>query len=88
MHIAIIGSGISGLTAAHRLQRHSREDLMPVFARHYGPADAARWFGRWRMFFMACAELWGHRQDREWCVAYYLLEPGAARTAGTQGEAA
>ena len=57
----------------------SRDDLMPVFARHYGPSEAARWFGRWRMFFMACAELFGYRQGSEWRVAHYLLEPAAVR---------
>jgi len=53
----------------------NRDSLMPVFTRHYGPTEAARWFGRWRMFFMACAELFGYRQGSEWRVAHYLLEP-------------
>jgi cyclopropane-fatty-acyl-phospholipid synthase len=57
----------------------SRDALMPVFERHYGPGEAARWFGRWRIFFMACAELFGYRQGSEWRVAHYLLEPVAAR---------
>jgi len=60
----------------------SRDELMPVFVRHYGPAEAARWFGRWRMFFMACAELFGYRQGREWLVGHYLLEPAATRARG------
>ncbi len=55
----------------------SREHLMTVFERHYGKADAARWFARWRLFFMACAELWAFRQGQEWCVAHYLLERDA-----------
>jgi cyclopropane-fatty-acyl-phospholipid synthase len=69
-----------GKTANAWLERldASRSSLMPVFERHYGAAEAGRWFQRWRMFFMACAELWGYRQGTEWLVGHYLLEPGAA----------
>lgn len=65
-----------------------RDELTPVFERHYGAADAARWFGRWRMFFMACAELWGYDQGREWHVGHYRLEPGGAGSLRAEGTAA
>lgn len=37
----------------------------------YGPAAAKRWQQRWRMFFMACAELFGYCHGSEWMVAHY-----------------
>jgi len=59
---------------------HTRE-ILQLFARTYGnglpegPASTAalRWLVRWRIFFMACAELWGFRSGSEWGVTHYLF---------------
>jgi len=51
-----------------------KEAIMPVLERTYGKKDAAVWFQRWRIFFMACAELWGFRNGQEWWVAHYLFK--------------
>jgi len=51
----------------------AREELMPVFASTYGSEDGARWFQRWRIFFMACSELFGYRGGKEWMVGHYRL---------------
>ena len=62
-------------TANHWLQNmDARKDaIMPVLERTYGKKDPAVWFQRWRIFFMACAELWGFRHGQEWWVAHYLF---------------
>ena len=50
-----------------------RPEAMAMLAQVHGPADAVIWLQRWRVFFMACAELFGYRGGQEWWVSHYLL---------------
>ncbi len=61
-------------TSEHWLENldAARDDLWPVLREVYGE-DAGRWFERWRVFFLACAELFGYRGGSEWWVAHYLF---------------
>ena len=70
-------------TANHWLQNQdaNRQACMAVLRDAYGAQAAPLWFQRWRMFWMACAELFGYRDGQEWGVAHYLFDrrptPGA-----------
>jgi cyclopropane-fatty-acyl-phospholipid synthase len=49
----------------------NREAVLRVFRETYGGEAAERWIMRWRLFFMACAELFGCGGGNEWWVAHY-----------------
>lgn len=54
------------------MDRHKAE-LWPILAETYGKDQAQIWWVRWRIFFMACAELFGYRNGSEWPVGHYLF---------------
>jgi len=49
----------------------NRAEIWPLFEQTYGADHAKRWWTYWRVFFMACAELWGYRSGNEWHVSHY-----------------
>lgn len=49
----------------------NRDRVLGILEAHYGERDARIWFQRWRIFFMACAELWGYADGQEWWVGHY-----------------
>jgi cyclopropane-fatty-acyl-phospholipid synthase len=52
----------------------SRHSIAAIFEPVYGhPTDV--WLQRWRIFFMACSELFRFRSGSEWFVSHYLMEP-------------
>lgn len=52
--------------------QHQRE-IISLFEQVYGADQARVWWQRWRLFFMACAELFGYRDGTEWLVGHYLF---------------
>jgi len=53
-----------------------RVEALEVLAATYGAQAAVHWLQRWRIFFMACAELFGYRSGQEWWVGHYLFRRG------------
>lgn len=56
-----------------RNMEHNRPVVMRVLADAYGQSEASRWWMRWRIFFMACAELFGYERGEQWHVNHYLF---------------
>lgn len=50
-----------------------RGTIRPVLAETYGAEQAERWLHRWRMFFLACSELFGYKGGTEWFVGQYRM---------------
>jgi cyclopropane-fatty-acyl-phospholipid synthase len=51
----------------------NKKDILPIFEECYGPDQAQLWIQRWRIFFMACAELFDYDEGQEWFVGHYLF---------------
>ena len=63
-------------TALHWLENYDRNiaAIRPVLRQVYGD-KAVLWHRRWRLFFLATAGLFGHRNGEEWGVSHYRLKP-------------
>ena len=77
--------GLKRAPNANRFSLHAatdekRDRIMPILASTYGPAAARKWWVYWRVFFMACAELWGYGKGQEWLVSHYLFAPQQAQS--------
>jgi cyclopropane-fatty-acyl-phospholipid synthase len=49
-----------------------RDTVLPILRAVYGP-EAPVWYRRWRLFFLACAELFAYRGGTEWLVGHYRM---------------
>ncbi len=53
-----------------------KDEILTILIRAYGSGSARKWWAFWRIFFMACAELWGFNDGEEWFVSHYLFVKG------------
>lgn len=56
-----------------------KKEIMPLLESTYGKKDALKWWVYWRIFYMACAELWGYKGGNEWIVSHYLFKKKQVR---------
>ncbi len=59
---------------AQNMDKH-REEIMPILRETYGSKEARRWWVYWRVFFLACAELFAYNDGKEWLVGHYRFAP-------------
>ena len=64
------------LTAKSWLERLDKNKAAAEAALSFGsnPATVSIQFQRWRLFLMACEELFGYREGNEWFVGHYLCK--------------
>lgn len=72
---AVNGSHYERTARAWRENLEERErEIMPVLRTTYGD-EATRWYHRWRLFFLACEELFGYAGGTEWLIGHYRFAP-------------
>ena len=49
----------------------NRDRILHLFGQTYGVDDAERWLHRWRVFTIACEELFAYHGGDEWHVSHY-----------------
>jgi cyclopropane-fatty-acyl-phospholipid synthase len=52
---------------------NAKAEVVALFEQAYGTGGGKVRFQRWRVFFLACAELFGYQGGQEWIVAHYLF---------------
>eukprot|EP00884_Botryococcus_braunii_P011616 jgi/Botrbrau1/20455/Bobra.145_2s0019.1 len=54
-------------------QDRCQSQVLALFKDVYGKKDAFKWVMYWRLFYMACSELFRYNNGNEWFVSHYLF---------------
>ncbi|MGC6424279.1 MAG: SAM-dependent methyltransferase [Lentimonas sp.] len=54
-------------------QDAQENEILKIFYKCYGK-EAKIWLQRWRMFYMACSELFAYNEGKEWYVMHYRFK--------------
>ena len=74
-HWRVTGTHYQKTSEAWLVNMDKNKNLIyPLFEKTYGKDQALKWWVYWRIFFMACAELWGYKNGSEWFVSHYLFK--------------
>lgn len=60
----------------HKMDQNE-DKVKGLFEQAYGKEQAEVWINRWRVFYIACSELFGFNNGEEWAVTHYLLSKKA-----------
>jgi cyclopropane-fatty-acyl-phospholipid synthase len=52
---------------------NNKDTVMNLFKECYESKEANIWFQRWRVFFLACAEVFGYEKGNQWFVTHMLF---------------
>ncbi len=55
------------------MYRH-RAQIETILADTYGAEQVTKWWVYWKVFFLACAELWGYQHGQQWFVSHYRFQ--------------
>lgn len=55
-----------------------KQSILPMLKTAYGDQEGARWFQRWRVFFMASEELFAFHHGEEWFVTHIVMKKKSA----------
>ena len=55
------------------MDRH-QDQLSDILSATYGPSSKTVWFNRWRLFFLACSEIFGYAGGDVWPIGHYRLK--------------